>query len=194
MTKIKQPKRNTGGTSTTKKATPKKRSVRKPKMRQAYGTSKLEAYFAHEFLDKLGLNYIYEYEAKDIKRFYDFAIVAAPPDTQLIYEEKHGIKCVNYLLNQVRPVLIIEVDGNYYHPDTQRVKWEDLSPMQKHNAMVDKIKNEWCVKHKIPLLRIWESDIRNNPSEVLKMILDMMGKLSRQEQIKAGLNRPHPRK
>ena len=39
-----------------------------------YGTSKLEEYFAKNFLDKLGVEYQYQFEAKDIGRFYDFFI------------------------------------------------------------------------------------------------------------------------
>lgn len=58
------------------------------KQHKQYGTSKLEEKFAREYLDKLGVEYIYQFEAKDIKRFYDF-----------------------YLPNSN---LIIEVDGDYY--------------------------------------------------------------------------------
>lgn len=39
-----------------------------------YGTSKLEDKFAKEFLDKLGVPYEKQFEAKDIGRFYDFKI------------------------------------------------------------------------------------------------------------------------
>ena len=39
-----------------------------------YGTSKLEQDFARNFLDKLKLKYVYQFEARDIKRFYDFAV------------------------------------------------------------------------------------------------------------------------
>ena len=54
------------------KRTANKKAVRKhPK----YGTSKLEEDFARDFLDKLGVKYIYQFEAKDIGRFYDFAIL-----------------------------------------------------------------------------------------------------------------------
>ena len=63
---------------------PKKQRIKKPK----YGTSKLEEKFAKEILDKLGIKYIYQYEAKSIKRFYDF----------YCYEQN----------------AIIEVDGDYW--------------------------------------------------------------------------------
>lgn len=43
-----------------------------------YGTSKLEEDFAHDFLDKLGVDYEYQFEAKDIGRFYDFRIKDGP--------------------------------------------------------------------------------------------------------------------
>lgn len=56
-----------------------------------YGTSKLEDRFAKEFLDRLGLKYVRQYEAKDIKRFYDFAV-----------KSPNGA------------VVLIEIDGDYW--------------------------------------------------------------------------------
>lgn len=61
-----------------------KRTKRKP----LFGTSKLEEDFARDFLDKLGLKYIYQFEAKSIGRWFDF-----------------------YLTKQN---LIIEIDGGYW--------------------------------------------------------------------------------
>ena len=60
---------------------------------QKYGTSQLERNFARDFLDRMGLVYIYQYEAKDIKRFFDFALTCYD-DVEYKYEEKDGIKCV----------------------------------------------------------------------------------------------------
>lgn len=53
-----------------------------------FGTSKLEKDFAEQFLDKLSIKYVYQMEAKDIKRWFDF------------YLPEHN--------------LIIEVDGGYW--------------------------------------------------------------------------------
>lgn len=179
----------------TKKSTPKKAKANtRRKHTQMYGTSKLETFFAHNFLDKINVNYVYEYMAEDIKRFYDFAIVAVPDDGMLITEEKNEIKALSQTKNNLRVLLLIEVDGNHWHPDTEKVKWEELSPIQKHNAMVDKVKNEWCLKRKIPLLRFWENDIKKNPSGVLKTLKDALENLSRRDKAKAGINKPHPRK
>ena len=66
----------------------KKNIERSKKPHPKYGTSKLEEDFAHNFLDKLGVKYIYQFEAKDIGRFFDF-----------------------YLQDEN---LIIEVDGDYW--------------------------------------------------------------------------------
>ena len=67
----------------------KKCTALKPKMTKKavhshpkYGTSKLEEDFARDFLDKLGVKYIYQFEAKDIGRFYDFYL----PEHNLIVE------------------------------------------------------------------------------------------------------------
>lgn len=179
----------------TKKGNNKKPTTRsKRKTKPNYGTSKLETYFANTFLDKLGLNYVYEYMAEDIKRFYDFAIVATQPNTELVLEEKNGVKSISQSKNLIRPLFLIEIDGEHWHPDLDKVKWDELSPMQKHNAMVDKLKNEWCVKHRLPLLRIWEYDIRNNPQYVFEKIKEFLDKLEHRDKIKAGLNRPHKRR
>jgi very-short-patch-repair endonuclease len=109
-----------------------------------FGTSKLEQDFAEQFLDTLGVDYIWQFEAKDIGRFYDF------------YLPKHN--------------LIIEIDGTYYHSDPRVVDENKLNPMQKHNKRVDEHKNKWALMHGIPLIRIWEKDIREKPNKVLEAL------------------------
>ena len=53
--------------------------------------------------------------------------------------------------------------------------YENKTPTQKRNARVDKIKDKWAVSHGIPLIRIWEYDINNNPQKVLKLLEDRLG-------------------
>jgi len=130
-----------------------KKRLRKPdgkleRVHPKFGTSKLEQDFAEEFLDRLGVDYVWQFEAKDIGRFYDF------------YLPKHN--------------LIIEVDGGYYHGDPRVVDESKLSPMQKKNKRIDEHKNEWALLHGIPLMRIWEYDIRNNPSSVMKALKERL--------------------
>lgn len=124
-----------------------KKRLRRPdgkleRVHPMFGTSKLEQDFAEQFLDTLGVDYVWQFEAKDIGRFYDF------------YLPKSN--------------LLIEVDGSYYHSDPRVVDESKLSPMQKKNKRVDEHKNEWALAHGIPIMRIWEYDIRHNPSSVMK--------------------------
>ena len=88
-------------------------SHRQSNHKQKYGTSKLEADFAHDFLDKLGVKYIYEYEAKDIKRFYDFAVLMYD-EIPYITENKHGVECVKQEGQNTVISFLIEIDGGYW--------------------------------------------------------------------------------
>lgn len=110
--------------------------------KQEYGTSKLEEKFAKEFLDRLDIKYQYQFKAESIGRYFDFYIPSAN--------------------------LIIEVDGDYWH--SYNTEYEKMTPTQKKNKRVDEQKNLWAVSHGIPVLRIWEHDIRTNPTMVLNML------------------------
>lgn len=186
--KIVQPRKHTSRTSS-EKGRRRRRATNSPrrgvsKNEGRYGTSKLESYFAKNFLDKFGVRYVYEYEAKDIGRFYDFAIVAVTEDSDLVVEEKNGIVSISQSRNYVRPCLIIEVDGSYFHGDPRLVEEKELNAMQRKNKAVDEYKDEWCRVHHIPILRIWEYDIINNPSFVMDKIGEAIRKLDSQDRIK----------
>lgn len=190
-----------------KKSQPIKNSAKKTVLREAqknpkpktkkgrqhkfnYGTSKLEADFARNFLDKLGLKYIYQYEAKDAGRFFDFAITSYD-EIPFIMENKDGIDCIKQE-GQIVPIsFCIEIDGSYYHSDPRVVNEKKLNPMQKHNKFVDFLKNKWCDLHGIPLLRIWEYDIRNNPQKVFDELYRYIGDGKRKKRISDNKKRPH---
>ena len=125
-----------------------KRNIeRSKKPHPKYGTSKLEKKFAKDFLEKLGIRYEEQFEAKDIKRFYDFYL----PDYRTL----------------------VEVDGSWFH--SYGLIYEEMNPMQKRNVRVDEIKNEWAALHGYPLIRIWEHDINENPEKVLDMLRERLG-------------------
>lgn len=109
-----------------------------------YGTSKLEEDFARDFLDKLGVKYVYQFEAKDIGRYYDF------------YFPDHN--------------LLLELDGDFWHGNPEKYEKEDLRKHQIRAQRVDEYKNKWALMHGIPILRIWESDVRKNPKKVMKIL------------------------
>lgn len=141
----------------------KKNIARSKKPHPKYGTSKLEKKFAKEFLDKLGVKYEEQFEAKDIKRFYDFFL----PDYRVL----------------------IEIDGDFYHGYGKL--HEEKNPMQKKNARVDEIKNEWAAIHGIPLIRIWEHEINETPEKVLNMLRDRLGVESEKLKIKEDKKKRH---
>ena len=113
-----------------------------------YGTSKLEEDFARDFLEKLNVEYVYQYEAKDIGRFYDFFLP--------------------------KQRVLIEIDGSYFHADPRVVSEEDIRPMHKRNKRVDALKDRWALLHGIPIIRIWEKDIRESPSMVMKELKERL--------------------
>ena len=119
----------------------KKNIARSKKPHPKYGTSKLEKKFAKEFLEKLGIKYEEQFEAKDIKRYFDFKLDGR---------------------------ILIEVDGSYWH--SYGKVYEEMNPIQKRNARVDEIKNKWAHSNGYKLIRIWEHDINNNPQKVFEVI------------------------
>lgn len=134
-----------------------KKRLRKPngkleRNHPKFGTSKLEQDFAEQFLDKLGLDYIWQFEAKDIGRFYDYMVFT---------KQSHS------------PILL-EIDGSYHHADPRVVTEDKLKPMHKKNIRVDKLKDEWALMHSIPIIRIWEKDIREDPKGVMKMLKERL--------------------
>lgn len=142
-----------------KKQISKKSSIKKGKRKHPkYGTSKLEDRFAKDFLDKLGYRYERQFEAKEIGRFYDFIITA-----------DNGMN------------VLLEVDGDYFH--SFNIKHDDKSPMQKHNEWVDKQKDYWALSHGIPLIRIWEHDINENPEKVKKLLKERLGEEYKKKEI-----------
>lgn len=152
---MRQPRRidKTSKTPLPKPKVVKKKPVKYKKNHPQYGTSKLEEDFAEQFLNKLGVDYIYQFEAKEIGRFYDFFI----PNK----DGSHG-------------GLLIEVDGDFWHsnPETQGDK--PLNRAQLRSQRVDEYKNKWALLHGYPIMRIWESDIRKKPKEVMKKLKDRL--------------------
>ena len=68
------------------KTNKKKVATKRTKQKPLFGTSKLEEDFARDFLDKLNVEYVYQFEAKDIGRWFDFFL----PTHNLIIEIDGG--------------------------------------------------------------------------------------------------------
>lgn len=168
-------KKSSNGTTKKRNSTPRVKVTPKKREHQKYGTSKLEDDFAHDFLDKLKLKYTRQYEAKDIGRFYDFAV-----------------ECPNGNgVNGGSSIILLEIDGGWYHSDPRIVKEKEKNPMQKHNARVDKQKDEWALMRGIPIMRIWEKDIRENPSEVIGRLKERFYLTEQKNKIIGEKNKRH---
>lgn len=129
-----------------------------------YGTSKLEEDFAREFLDKLGVKYVYQFEAKDIGRYFDFML-------------ENG--------------LIIEVDGDFWHGNPDKYEKEDLRNHQIRAQRIDEYKTKWALMHGFPILRIWESDIRKNPKKVMQILKEELNIQEKKRIIKENKKKRH---
>lgn len=68
--------------------------------------------------------------------------------------------------------ILVEVDGDFYHcnPDTKYAT--PVYEMQHQNVNNDRAKNLVATDNNYKLLRFWESDIHNNPAQVIKTLLD----------------------
>lgn len=130
---------------------PKKLVIKKSlvkRNKQTVGSSHLEERFKTDFLDKLGIKYVQQFEAKSIGRFFDF-----------------------YLPNSN---LIIEIDGDYWHCNPDKYKDGPINQMQKKNQRIDELKNKWALTNGIPIMRIWENDINHNPESVMERLRDRL--------------------
>ena len=142
--------------------------VKKVKSHPQFGTSKLETDFAKDFLDKLKVNYVWQFEAKEIKRFFDYYL----PDHNLI----------------------IEVNGTYWHADNRIYEGKKLTNTQLHDLKVDEYKKKWACLHGIPILYVWEKDIRENPSSVMKTLKERLYLEKGKEDKKKEKNKRHVNK
>lgn len=153
---MKQPvKKNVNKVTSTKNPTKKyykkKKVFKKSNEASEQDGSGLETYFRTNFLDKLNIEYVQQFEAKDIGRFYDFMIPGKN--------------------------ILIECDGSYFHCDP-RIYDKPISSTQKHNVKVDEIKNKWALLHGFCLIRVWEEDIKKNPQKVIEDITKHIGSQS----------------
>lgn len=188
---MKQPTRGKSKqTKNSRKKSARSNTVTHKKKKQEYGTSQLERDFARDFLDRLGLKYMYQFEAQDIKRYYDFAVTVYD-DYPFRYEERDGLKSIIQEDKKFLIGFLIEVDGDYWHSNPNTVNENDMTPIQKHNKSVDKHKEEWAKMQNIPLIRFWESDIRKKPRKVMSELKKAVEVARKKRMILENKRKPH---
>ncbi len=115
--------------------------------------SKLEKQFKNILINDLQLvedkDFYPQYYVREIKALYDFKISGKN--------------------------IMIEVDGDYWHCNPTSNYNIPIYEAQISNLKKDKIKDDWCLKNNIKLLRFWESDIKNNKDGVIKQLKEELG-------------------
>lgn len=153
-----------GKRSIPKKKTYKPKTItrKKSKIHNLPGTSKLEERFAVDFLEKLGVKYIYQFKVEEIGRWYDFKIIDGP---------------------------IIEIQGSYWHGDPRLYEKKDLNKTQLKAQIIDEYKKKWALSHGIPIYYIWEKDINENPDKVMNFLKEILYVKDKKEKNKRHKNR-----
>ena len=119
-------------------------------------------------------------------------MIVADDESFFFTEKKDGIECIRQEGQYVPIDFCIEVDGSYFHSDPRLLKeGQKLNSTQKHAKFVDEIKNRWCREHHVPLLRIWEYDIRHNPQAVIEEMTKYIDMAKHKNEVLKNKKRPH---
>lgn len=119
--------------------------------------SGLETFFRVNVLEKIGVKYKQQFEAKSIGRFYDFYL----PDSRVL----------------------LEIDGGYWHSDP-RIYEGPQNAIQKRNKRVDDYKDKWALLNGYVLIRFWEQDILNDTQGVIKKLMERLKIEDKNQNIK----------
>lgn len=65
---------------------------------------------------------------------------------------------------------VIQVDGDFWHANPEFWKDEDLYPLQKKNKRLDASCNSFLQGEGFGVLRLWESDLHNDPDQCITLI------------------------
>ena len=59
------------------------------------------------------------------------------------------------------------------------------------NLVPDEMKNKWCSRNGVPLIRIWEKDINEHPEDVLTFLKEKLGLLKEKKARDDKFNKRH---
>lgn len=134
------------------------RGVAKGKNNPMYGKTHtpeaIRKIFSHRKMNKLEKMVADELDKASIPYHFQYFIV------------EHGM-CKSYDFKIKGKPFIIEVDGDFWHGNPHKFPHCDKVDKVREN---DKIKDEIAKNRGISVIRMWESDIRKDPSIVLKCI------------------------
>lgn len=76
----------------------------------------------------------------------------------------------------IQGLKILEVHGDYWHANPEVYDYNQLSPTQMRNIIRDIKRREDCKNNNIPILEIWERDLRINIEKVKQQIQEYANK------------------
>lgn len=97
-------------------------------------------------------------------------------DLQIQYIKEHIVEMWSFDFYLPEHDLLVEVDGDYFHSNPRSYPDGPKTKTQKLNSYRDYKKNEYCTKHNMNLIRIWEYDIINTKDNVIQRIKKCMEK------------------
>ena len=107
-------------------------------------SSNAEKKFIDEAIKPLGVDYSTQHYLKDLKHYCD------------VFVPKKNI--------------IIEFQGDYWHGNPQKYDISELSEHQMRKVAKDKELRDYCSKHGIKLVEVWESDYKKHNTSVKESI------------------------
>ena len=92
------------------------------------------------------------------------------------YETQKYIKEIKQYVDFYVPEkdIYIEFDGDYYHTNPRKYPDGPINEMQKKRLEKDEVKNDWMSRNNKKLIRIWESDARDNEELVLELLKPLL--------------------
>lgn len=102
---------------------------------------------------------------KIFKQILEDLNIEYKPQFELYYTETK-YKIYDFLL--IKKNILIEIDGDYWHSNP--IKYKILNEEQKINRINDVFKNELSNQKGFQIYRFWESDLKNNINDVIKVI------------------------
>jgi len=81
-----------------------------------------------------------------------------------LYDENGRLYIYDFYIKNLN--LIIEVDGDYWHINPKRFKYENMPKYIQDYKIREKEKQEYAIRHNYNIIRFWEYDIKNNPEQI----------------------------
>lgn len=97
-------------------------------------------------------------------------------EKEIEFIPQKALKWCNYDFYLVEEKVAIECEGDYWHCNPRVYPEGPKNNIQKLNLEKNKMKIEICEKVDVPLLKVWELDIKKDENKVKEQILEFIEK------------------